>query len=168
MEKKLLLLGVLRDHEMHGYQLNEMLAESGELPVKLTRPNAYKLLSKMEQDGWITYREEQEGNRPPRRVYQITDTGESAFQQMLRDSLEAYSTPEFPGAVGINFLELLPPDEAIALLQERRDKVATHLAGMEKIPIEMREKHLGMEYLLRFFRSEIDWIDEIIDRLTGA
>ena len=53
MEKKLLLLGTLRIHEMHGYQLNELLAQSVGMPIKLTRPNAYKLLNKMEQDGWI-------------------------------------------------------------------------------------------------------------------
>ena len=34
----------------------------------------------MEQDGWVTFREEQEGNRPPRRVYKITPEGATAFQ----------------------------------------------------------------------------------------
>jgi DNA-binding PadR family transcriptional regulator len=168
MEKKLLLLGTLRSHEMHGYQLNEMLAQSVGLPIRLTKPNAYKLLNKMEQDGWVTYRKEQEGNRPPRRVYMITEEGEIAFQQMLRDNLAAYAIPEFPGAVGFNFLELLPAGEAAALLKQRREIVAAHFEEMNVVPVEMREKHPGIEYLFRFYQSEIEWLDETIAQLSDS
>lgn len=166
MEKKLLLLGTLRAHEMHGYQLNEMLQQSVGLPIRLTKPNAYKLLNKMEQDGWISFREEQEGNRPPRRVYKITDEGEVAFQRMLRKSLAAYSAPEFPSTVVFNFLELLPTDEAIALLQQRRKKIVTYFTEVAEIPDEMREAHLSVEYLFRFYQTEIEWIDERIAQLN--
>lgn len=168
MEKKLLLLGTLRSHEMHGYQLNEMLSQSVGLPIKLTKPNAYKLLNKMEQDGWITYREERSGNRPPRRVFKITDKGEIVFQKMLRDSLAAYSIPEFPSTVGFNFLELLPRDEAVTLLQQRREKVISLYDEMTEIPDEMREAHLSVEYLYRFYQTEIAWLDEAIVRLKES
>lgn len=168
MEKKLLLLGTLRSHEMHGYQLNEMLRQSVGLPIKLTKPNAYKLLNKMEQDGWITYREEREGNRPPRRVYKITEEGEIVFQEILRDSLAAYSIPEFPSTVGFNFLDLLPRDEAMILLQQRRGKVISLYDEMNEIPVEIREAHLSVEYLYRFYQTEIAWLDEVIGRLGEA
>lgn len=168
MEKKLLLLGTLRSHEMHGYQFNEMLSQSVGIPIKLTKSNAYKLLSKMEQDGWITYREEQVGNRPPRRVYKITEKGEVVFQNMLRDSLSAYSGPEFPTTVGFNFLELLPTDETVALLQQRREKVISLHDEMAEIPIEMREAHMSIEYLYRFYQTEIEWLDEVIARLNES
>jgi DNA-binding PadR family transcriptional regulator len=168
MEKKLLLLGLLRNHEMHGYQLNAMLGESVGISIKLTRPNAYKLLNKMEQDGWVTYREEQEGNRPLRRVYAVTEEGELAFQQMLRDSLASYSVPEFPSTVGFNFLELLPADEAVDLLQQRRDKILSHFSAVAELPAEMRDVHPGIVYLFRFYRSEIEWLNEIIVQLRGS
>ena len=44
MEKKLLLLGYLLSHSMHGYQLNQVLQHSAGLPITLTKSNAYKLL----------------------------------------------------------------------------------------------------------------------------
>jgi len=168
MEKQLLLLGVLRDHEVHGYQLNEMLGSSAGLPIRLSKANAYKLLKKMEVEGWVSYREEQEGNRPPRRVYTITDEGEAAFQRMLRNSLASYLVPEFPGAVGLNFLELLPAEEAMELLRERRDNVVLKLNELDTIDRETREKHPGIAYLWRFFQCEIGWLDEIITRLNDA
>ena len=168
MEKKLLLLSLLRDHEMHGYQLSEMLGQRVGIPINLTKSNAYKLLNKMEQDNWITYREEQEGNRPPRRVYTITDDGEAVFQQMLRESLATYIAPEFPSAVAFNFLGLLPTDEAVALLQQRREAVLVHFNEVAEIPDEMREAHLGIEYLARFYQTEIAWLDEIIAKLSES
>ena len=63
MERKLLLLGMLRENEMYGYQLNEFLETHLGSAVQLKKPTAYNLLNKMAADGWISYREEQEGNR---------------------------------------------------------------------------------------------------------
>ena len=168
MEKKLLLLGLLRDQEMHGYQLNEMLGQGSGIPIKLSKPNAYRLLSQLEQDGWVVYREEQEGNRPPRRVYAITEEGEKAFQRMLRDNLAAYSQPEFPSSVALNYLELLPMHEAAALLRQRREKVALRFKEMDGVPVEVREKYPGIEYLFRFYRFELEWLDEMIVRYMAS
>lgn len=168
MEKKMLLLGTLRSHEMHGYQINEMLKQSVGLPIKLTKPNAYKLLNKMEEDGWIAFREEQEGNRPTRRVYSITEKGETIFQQMLRESLADYSGPEFPSTVVFNFLDLLPTEEVVELLQQRRKKVETHFAEMADIPEDLREAHLSIEYMFRFYQYEMGWLDEIIAQLSNS
>jgi len=64
MEKKLLLLGLLLSHGMHGYQLNENLQHNPGTPNTLKKSNAYKLLNDMEKDGWVTHIQEQEGNRP--------------------------------------------------------------------------------------------------------
>ena len=48
MEKKLLLLGLLLSHSMHGYQLNEMLKNNIGIPITLKKSNAYKILGRIE------------------------------------------------------------------------------------------------------------------------
>jgi DNA-binding PadR family transcriptional regulator len=111
MERKLLLLGLLRSQEMSGYQLNELIDSHMRASVRLKKPTAYRLLSKMADDGWITYTEERQGNRPLRRVYAITPKGEAAFQQLLRDSLADYSPAEFRSAISLAFLDALPAEE---------------------------------------------------------
>jgi len=166
MEKKLLLLGVLRGQEMHGYQLSEHLEHGGGMPITLTKSNAYKLLGKMEQDGWVTAHEEREGNRPPRRVYAITPEGEAAFQRMVRESLATYPTPEFPGVVVLNYLNTLFPDEAISLLGQRRERIEARLGEIEAFPADVRSTHLGIEYLHRFYSAELEWLDQVISRLN--
>lgn len=53
MERKLLLLGILRQQEMHGYQLYEFIERDLAACTNLTKPTAYYLLNKMAEDNWI-------------------------------------------------------------------------------------------------------------------
>ena len=94
MENKLLILGLLLSHEMHGYQLYEVLKQNPGTPISLKKPNTYKLLGDMEEDSWVTHFTEQEGNRPPRQVYSVTKKGEKAFKRLLRENLSSYPSPE--------------------------------------------------------------------------
>ena len=66
-ERELLLLGLLRKREMHGYQLSEFMETHVGIFFDLKKATAYNLLGKMEGKGWVRSREEQEGKRPPRR-----------------------------------------------------------------------------------------------------
>ena len=166
MEKKLLLLGILRGHDMHGYQMNETLAQDAGIGITLKKANAYKLLNQMAADGWITYREEREGNRPPRRVYTIAPPGEAAFQRLLRESLAIYAAPQMPSVIAYDYLNELPVDEAVALLKERRQKARERFDQLEEIPKEMLQVHMGMIYLHRYYAAELEWMDEIINHLN--
>jgi len=168
VEKKLLLLGLLRMQEMHGYQLNELIGSHLGTSVHLKKPTAYRLLNQMSGDGWVTYREEREGNRPPRRVYAITPQGEGAFQRLLRQSLADYKPADFVGNVGLLFLDTVPAKETASLLQDRRavvesllQKVHAHegLDGGFQLVLEHQERHLT---------TELEWLDEVIARIESA
>jgi DNA-binding PadR family transcriptional regulator len=167
MEKKILLLGLLLSHGMHGYQLNEMLQNNPATPISLKKSNAYKLLNDMERDGWVTHTQEQEGNRPQRRVYSVTKDGEAAFYRMLRENLSSHPLPEFPGVVGLDFLYLLPTKEAAALLETRLKSIEEKFEQLDNIDIEIRQSHLASEYLHKFYANEISWLKEIIQRLQS-
>ncbi len=163
MERKLLLLGMLRVDEMYGYQLNEFIDAHLGSAINLKKPTAYNLLNKMANDGWISYREEQEGNRPPRRVYTITAEGETAFQKLLRDSLAGYHRAEFRSDISLAFLDQIPPDEASVLLQNRRAKIEELLEPLRGF----QDEHQGnmallLEHQRRYLTVELDWLDEIV------
>lgn len=63
-------------------------------------------------------------------------------------------------------MELLPPEEAIPLLGQRREKVVAHLENVVGIPEEIRALHLSIEYLKRFYQVEVVWLDELIAQLS--
>lgn len=168
MEKKLLLLGSLLSHGMHGYQLNEMLQQNPGTPISITKSNAYKLLNDMEKEGWVTFVQEQEGNRPQRRVYSVTETGEKAFYRLLRENLSTYKSPEFPSVVGLDFMHMLSVEEAISLLEERQKLVIEKFQQLDDIPVEMRQSHLAIDYLHQHYGKEIKWVSDTINRLYSS
>lgn len=165
MENKLLILGLLLSHEMHGYQLFEVLKQNPGTSISLKKPNTYKLLSDMEKDGWVTYFTEQEGNRPQRQVYSVTQKGEKAFNKLLRENLSSYPEPELPGAVGLDFLHLLPSEDAAAFLGARLDLVRSKFEELDEMDRDIRQSHLSAEYLHYFYRNEMDWLVKLLNRL---
>jgi len=167
MEKKMLILGLLLSHDMHGYQLNEVLQHNPGTPISLTKSNAYKLLNDMERDGWITHTQEQVGNRPQRRVYSVTEEGKVEFFRLLRENLSSQPSPEFPGVVGLDFLHLLPSDEAAALLESRLQLVEKNFQQLDELPLQIRQSHPSSEYLHKFYANEIEWLSGIIKRLQS-
>ncbi len=165
MEKKLLLLGLLLSHGMHGYQLNEILQQNPGTPISLKKSNAYKLLNDMEKDGWVTHVQEQEGNRPQRRVYSVTEEGEKVFYRLLRENLSTHPSPEFPSVVGLDFLYMLPTEEAVSLLERRRHTVDEKFRQLDDISLEIRQSHLSTDYLHQYYAKEIEWLIKVISHL---
>jgi len=167
MEKKLLLLGLLRSHGMHGYQLNEVLHQNPGISITLKKSNAYKLLNDMEMDGWVAHYEDQEGNRPPRRVYTVTEEGEAAFFRLLRENLSASPTPEFPGVVSLDFVYALPAEEVVTLLEQRLQAIEAKYQQLDGVSAEIRQSHLATEYLHHYYATELQWLTELISRLRS-
>jgi len=165
VERKLLLLGLLRGQEMHGYQLNEFIDCHLGPTVHLKKPTAYRLLNQMVEDGWITFVEEREGSRPPRRVFTITPDGETAFQGLLRESMAQYQPLGFLGNVGLLFLHTVPHGEAVELLQQRRTRVESLLEAARSHTAHRKDSSLILVHQIRHLSTEMEWLDEIIAEL---
>lgn len=165
MERELLLLGLLRQQDMHGYQLHDVLNEHQ--LIQLKKSTAYDLLRKMTQKGWITAQEEQEGGRPPRRVYALTAEGEQVFQELLRQELAAYHPAEFASDVSVAFLEALPAGEAAALLRQRRTLIVelhSTLVAYDPHPGSMQ---FVIDHQIRHLKTELAWLDDVIAQLES-
>lgn len=168
MERKLLLLGLLRSQEMHGYQLNEFIDSHLEAMVQLKKPTAYRLLNTMANDGWVAYKEEREGNRPPRRVFSITPEGDAAFQKMLRESLAGYEPMVFSGNIGLLFLDVLPSTEAVELLRVRREGVESLLQQAHSHEAHGESPSVLLLHQTRHLATELEWLDEVITHLEAG
>jgi DNA-binding PadR family transcriptional regulator len=153
---------------MHGYQLNEFIDSHLGATVHLKKPTAYRLLNGMVDEGWISYTEEQEGNRPPRRVFAITAKGEAVFQRLLRECLADYQPMVFSGNVGLLFLDALPSAEAVGLLQERRASVRDLLQMTQGHAVHGTGSSLLLLHQTRHLETELAWLDEVIARLESG
>lgn len=175
-ERKLLLLGLLRQTDMHGYLLNAHLGAS--VPITLKKPTAYNLLDRMERDGWVAHRDEPTGERP-RKVYSVTDEGERAFRDLLSEQLATFRPAEFPSAVALTFLDALPSSDAAPLLRKRREAVEAfreHLRTSNESSDGFGDAHaddaggaghVALTYARRFADLEIEILDELLQSLDA-
>lgn len=165
MDRELLLLGLLRRQEMHGYQLHEFIDRDLTVCTDLKKPTAYFLLDKMLTAGWIAEKAEQAGHRPSRRVFAITPEGEAAFQRLLRANLAGWSRAHFPGDIGLAFVDALDPAEAAQLLRHRRDILMAELAAARATPTHAGSLQWLIEHQVQHLAAELDWLDTVLARL---
>lgn len=167
MERELLLLGLLRRGEQHGYQLHEYINQYMATCVDLKKPTAYYLLDRMASQGWVTRSEAQDSQpgRPPRQIYTITEAGEAAFQQLLRENLATHYSVQFVGNIGLAFLDELSPDEARAHLLQRRAALHAEAEALRAAPIHAGSFQLLLEHQARHLQAELNWLDEVLERL---
>ena len=167
MERELLLLGVLRHGEMHGYQLHDFIEKNMAFCTDLKKPTAYFLLEKMQENGWVAVKEAREGNRPQKRIYRLTAKGEAAFQELLRDNLSHFSSAQTGSDVGLAFIDALPADQAQEYLLQRRNAVAEQLAEFERAPEHAGSYQLLIDHQLHYLRSELEWLNLVIRRVKA-
>lgn len=168
MERELLLLGLLRGQEMHGYQLHEVISRVARYCIDLKKPTVYFLLDKLAEQGWLARSDEQEGNRPTRRVYRLTPAGEAAFQAMLRANLASHHPARDIGDIGLGFADALPPSEARALLAERRAAAEAEITMLREAAHPSGSLQLIIEHQIRHLTTELEWLDEVMDRLSES
>lgn len=167
MERELLLLGLLRREDMHGYRLHEFIQNNMASCTDLKKPTAYNLLEKMVESGWLDAISENDptNKRPPKRVYTITLEGESAFQKLLRENLSTYHDVIFSDDIGLAYLDAIPPEEAQILLGQRRERISIELDIIQKVPEHSGSMGYVIEHRLVHLQSELKWLDSVLTRL---
>jgi PadR family transcriptional regulator PadR len=103
-----LLLLLLNEKQMHGYQLNEVLEERKLVKEGRFRTGSlYTILNRMEEKGVLSSTQEESDEGRSRRVYSITSVGRTHLKQgleyMLRrkrflEEMEQYYYKHFPAA----------------------------------------------------------------------
>jgi DNA-binding PadR family transcriptional regulator len=164
-DRELLLLGLLHQQEMHGYRLYEFIESDLSFCTDLKKSTAYYLLDKMADKGWIAEEQERPGGRPARNVFHLTAAGQAAFHDLLAQNLSTAKPPPFESDIGLAFLDSLEASAAIELLRQRRDQYIGMLAEASQAPEHGGGAQLVIEHQRRFLQHEIEWTEQVIDRL---
>ncbi len=165
MERELILLGLLNRQQMHGYELHDFIESNMQMCIDLKKSTAYYLLEKLEKQGHVTQTEEQQGNRPPRRVYHLTESGKAHYQELLHKNLSSYLPARFGGSIGIAFLEDVDRETAVSLLQQRHQQISQSLAITQQIPDHPGAFQYLIEHQRVHLQSELDWLDKLIQKI---
>lgn len=168
MERELLLLGLLHQEEMHGYQLHDIIESYLDTCVDLKKSTAYYLLDRLAQEGLVSQSEERVGNRPRRRVYRLTPAGEARFQELLRENLSNYLPAIFGSMVGLAFLDQVNPAEARQLLQKRRLTLASALEKAQATPPHPGSMQYVVDHQVAHLEAELAWLDAVLADLPTS
>lgn len=85
-----LLLKLLEEKDMYGYEMIETLAEKSNNMFELKAGTLYPILHKMQKENLLTSYEEKAENDRTRKYYHITDSGKKYLSEKERE-WEVYS-----------------------------------------------------------------------------
>src|SRR5580658_4585462 len=140
----LAVLVCLYEKPMHPYEVAQTLrARAKQESVRLNYGSLYAVVESLEKKGFVKATGTvQEGKRPQRTVYEITEAGTTEMTDWLT---ELIGTPakEYPAFMaGLSFLPALDPDDALAALRRRADALTVKLVSLRGVEKAAREAGL--------------------------
>ena len=172
----LAVLALLFERPMHPYEMGVLLKQRNKQDsIKFRYGSLYTVIELLLKRAYIAARETaREGRRPERTVYEITPTGRDELHAWMVDLIgkPAKEYPQFEAALCL--LPVLPPDEALALLQRRLELIEDD-AGVLTRQIEQ----VGLanfpalfliesQYRLAMLRAEQQFVAELVRRIESG
>ncbi len=138
------------------------------LYADIKKSTVYYTLEKLAKDGYVEYETEREGKRPERRVYQITEKGESYFLQLLRDNLGEFARTYFTDDIGIAFMDQLSTPEVRELLEKKRGIIQSALKQFKEVSDHGSNLHYVISHNITHLEADLAWIDSMLNDLDNV
>mgnify|MGYP003418251573 FL=1 len=168
--RSLVLLGLLMGQSQHGYQINEFIENNLSMITDMKKPTAYATLDKLSKLGYIDVHLEQEGNRPPRKVYSINEKGTHYFYSLLHENLSKAEMFQYQGDLGLMFMDYLPNEKSHEALHERLKQTEKLLQTLNQTPHHSNVKavNLAIKHKIKMLTAEVKFIQETIDEMNKS
>lgn len=169
-ERHLLLLGLLMAQSQHGYSINEFIERNLGQVSGMKRATAYALLERLQRDGLVHMDSETVGNYPPRKVYSITPAGREAFFRLMQELLVQAQEPYSAAGIALMFVDWLEPNQVVALLRERGERLRALTAQLSATPShkEASGVDFSVQWKIALLQAEEEWLLKLISRLEEA
>jgi DNA-binding PadR family transcriptional regulator len=128
---EIVVLGLLAEESMYGYDLLERFRERGMgFWTELSRASVYQVLKRLERDGLATGKTQEGREGPDRRVYRITRAGRDRLAEGLEAMASRLAPYDGDAAVALGFAHGLSSGAAKALADRRERAVLDLLDGV--------------------------------------
>jgi PadR family transcriptional regulator, regulatory protein AphA len=167
---ELALLGLLRTHPSHGYELHQMLQRTEALGIvwRLKQGNLYALLAKLEEAGYVASTLEPHGPRPPRKMLSLTARGREAFTQWLEHPVEHGRDFRLEFLAKLYFAAQEGEKAVGTLITRQRTACREWLADLERqVDAASPDQPFG-RLVLQFRASQLEAILSWLDTCEGA
>jgi DNA-binding PadR family transcriptional regulator len=176
MSTRLVILGLLRERPLYGYEIKQIIEEHMGDWTSIAFGSIYFALDKLAKEGFIEkVATEQQGNRPSRSIYQIQPAGREEFLRLLREVWQKVERLYFDLDLGIFFLQSLPIEEIKGYLHKRLIYLETTLQHIQ----EHRDEQLAQpqvpalarlifDHSLVHTQAELSWTRELLNKLDSG
>ena len=165
------ILSLIFELPHYGYEIEKTIEERGMREwTEIGFSSIYYLLNKLEKEGFIEGRTEQQAGRgPARKVYHITTAGKETCR---KETLEVLSTPYrcySPILLGLANLSGVANNKAMDALKKYRDGLSERLAHLhERLEAQSPLPNLVdamFDYSFTMIEAEKKWIEKFIQDL---
>jgi DNA-binding PadR family transcriptional regulator len=184
----LAILGLLRDRDLHGYEIRRRLREQLGLLANVSFGSIYPALTRLERAGAVVAAEEivatptgpstgslsgeraafrnrrhtQSRSRRGRKVYRITDSGRQLFAELLAESGGSDDARSF--GLRLAFARHLAPQARLALLERRRALLVQRLGDAEpaRPDLDVYARSV-VQHTADGLARDISWLDHLIE-----
>ena len=176
MSVRLVILGLLRENPLYGYEIKQIIEEHMSDWTSIAFGSIYFALDKLAKEGFVEkVSVEKEGKRPSRSVYQITSAGREEFMRLLRESWQQVEREYFSLDICLFFAEALPPQEIEAYLRGRQkalQEVLQHIHSHRDE--EMAQPDIPpvaraiFEHSIAHTSAELEWVNDLLRKLESG
>jgi DNA-binding PadR family transcriptional regulator len=169
MSTKLVILGLLKDKPLYGYELKHIIEEHMGDWTNIAFGSIYFALKKMTEEAYVRElgQEKREG-RPSRRIYEITEKGMGEFQALLLQLWTDDNREYFPLDIGLFFLNELPEEKRLSLIEARLKRIHGVLSHLENHSREVVSNPSVppvagaiFSHTLYHLKAEKEWLEEL-------
>ena len=170
---ELAILGLLKEHPMHGYELKKQLGQKLGFFWTVSFGSLYPTLKKLERRGLVEKIFPPDHTSRRKQEYRITEQGERHFLSLLEEgTATAWEEEKFP--LRLAFFRYLKPEIRIRLLERRKTYLEEKLEqGGRSLKRATRGRFDTytlslMRHGLDSTRHDIAWLDELITAERAA
>jgi PadR family transcriptional regulator AphA len=164
------MLGLLAQRSMSGYDVKGYLKNLGWLIGSPSAGSIYPALRSLLQGGLVTVDVELRQDRPPRKVYTITEAGRRELDQWVDQPIgQSGSMKAF--MMRLILASHYAPDRLAALMRQRRAEVArqqqelTSSRASTGTTADLGQR-MALEYALSVADTELAWLDRELGRIS--
>lgn len=171
MSTRLVILGLLRDRRLYGYEIKHIIEDHMGDWTSIAFGSIYFALRKLTEEDYVErVATETHGDNPARIIYQITDSGRDEFLRLLRDNWTKPERQYFAFDIGLFFMDALPRDEVIEYLHQREahldqalEHLETHRAEQMANPKVLRRARAIFDHTVMHCGAELDWTRRLLE-----
>jgi PadR family transcriptional regulator, regulatory protein AphA len=170
MDLHSVILGLLSWRPASGYDLKQIISDSDVFYWSGNNNQVYKSLLELEKEGLVTHRVQPQEGLPAKKIYSITEKGQSTLKESL------FKTPELPELhknflVQLAWTELLSDEQVLELLGKYEVEIADRLSLLQGKASRSggtpdrspREKYLWKRIhanLVSACQGELEWVKQ--------